>query len=310
MKKEFLDCNLKQLEFELAGGLGNQLFMFYAALSLARAKNKIPMFDINPLIKSNRVHKGESIYSLGLLNRHHTIRRKAISREIFSSTRRLNGWLSRRKRLQFLGSHLSKRFYSPEEVGYVDPAEIEDSVCFISGYFQTWRYFDETPDELKNPFKEARTSQWFQELADHFRNFPPISLHIRRGDYALAKNSHIGLLSSLYYENFLSKIDTNNEVWVFSDDIEEAKKMLTVSANTRFKFVNPPANSDAFESMLLMSYSQKLCIANSTFSWWAGMLTGKDSEVYAPSKWFKDLEEPNQLIPQNWKRLESVWKDG
>jgi hypothetical protein len=44
-------------------------------------------------------------------------------------------------------------------------------------------------------------------------------------------------------------------------------------------------------------------MANSSFSWWAAATGKVAKKVVAPSPWFRNLEEPEFLIPQRWTRL-------
>jgi hypothetical protein len=61
------------------------------------------------------------------------------------------------------------------------------------------------------------------------------------------------------------------------------------------------------ESLVLMSLSKVIIIANSSFSWWAAKTgTGKEM-VIAPKPWFRNLENPSSLIPDLWIQIKSDW---
>ena len=76
----------------------------------------------------------------------------------------------------------------------------------------------------------------------------------------------------------------------------------------KFRIVEPPANSDPVESLMLMSKAAHIAISNSTFSWWAATFSGDDSTVYAPTKWFEQREDPKDLYPDNWVKIQSEWE--
>jgi hypothetical protein len=61
--------------------------------------------------------------------------------------------------------------------------------------------------------------------------------------------------------------------------------------------------------MILMSRASDLIISNSTFSWWSAYISNKETNVVAPNKWFRDLEDPKMLIPEHWHQVDSQWID-
>lgn len=136
-------------------------------------------------------------------------------------------------------------------------------------------------------------------------------VHVRRGDYAKAENKDFGMLDVRYYENAVSRArkklgDANRPIWIFSDDIPMVRKELS-QVFLDASFVVPPRESNAAESMILMSKGAANVISNSTFSWWSAILNA-GSVVVAPSKWFKNMNDPEGLIPPEWLTEESEWR--
>ena len=135
-------------------------------------------------------------------------------------------------------------------------------------------------------------------------------LHIRRGDYTNPVNSNFGLLSGNYYRRALEILPEDvklKPIWVFSDDPDRAKETLKDLPYYNFLWIKSPTSGSAIESLLLMSLGSVNIIANSTFSWWGAMLNTTGHLVFAPSKWFKSQEDPRDLIPDTWIRVESDW---
>jgi hypothetical protein len=59
--------------------------------------------------------------------------------------------------------------------------------------------------------------------------------------------------------------------------------------------------SATFEIMRLGS---AYVIANSSFSYWAAMLSRTPNPlVIAPKPWFQGAESPNQILPANWATI-------
>jgi len=105
--------------------------------------------------------------------------------------------------------------------------------------------------------------------------------------------------------DFISKRIEKPYFFIFSDDIEWAKKNIDVSFRHSFIFGNVSNNS--YIDMQLMSKCKHNIIANSSFSWWGAWLNQNHNKiVIAPKNWFFDKQLNNQtgdLIPDTWVRL-------
>ena len=205
------------------------------------------------------------------------------------------------------------REYSSPELGYDPALDTLKPTVTLTGYFQTWRFYQSLKDSGHAPeLKMAKYSDWyFEMLAALESQGKVLGLHIRRGDYV--GHPTIGVLSNLYYERAILALKSRNldwdAVWIFSDDPVAAKVELenVFSADSRVHFVEPPAQSHSFESLSLMSKTSALVIANSTFSWWAAALGEQYKPIVCPDKWFLAMEDPFDLCPPSWIRVPSSW---
>ena len=171
----------------------------------------------------------------------------------------------------------------------------------LYGFFQTEKYFQHCADEVRTQFtfKEEIVSDC-QPIVDELLDEGPIALHIRRGDFLINSGNHHNL-SLEWYENALSKFDSDREVILFTDD------PFWASAQELFKpdrFLLSDGNS-SYHDLYLMTQCKDFIIANSSFSWWGAWLanTGK---VIAPSKWFGPNNahlNTKDLYPENWEIL-------
>jgi hypothetical protein len=109
--------------------------------------------------------------------------------------------------------------------------------------------------------------------------------------------------------NYLRERGITYPVHVFSDDIIEAKKMLSQLLGEHVTWVEPPLESYPAESLLLMSKAKVNIIANSTYSWWAGALNTNNNLVLAPKSWFKNMLTPEYIYPPEWIQIESHWEE-
>lgn len=181
--------------------------------------------------------------------------------------------------------------------------------AYVSGYWQSEKYFNHYRDRLLNEFKlKQDLSVFTNDIIQDTLKQTSVSLHVRRGDYITnpdANRVH-GSCSLDYYKNAIEYIKKQNSLfktYVFSDDIEWAKKNLNFIED--IFFIEKPNSIDDCEEMILMSKCQHNIIANSTFSWWGAWLNQNPNKlVITPKKWFNDTTKNcSDLIPVNWVRL-------
>ena len=290
----------------IVGGVGNQLFQYYAGAYLA--------MKLSSKLKLNFSHVGvagtrheSSIHDL-VLPMQYEIENRSINKfnEILW---RIHQRICRESKL--LG-RLSTRFlgiYQSSAIGFDPYLDTVANPLSVRGYFQTWRYLNLLRQSGFADPKLVNSSTWYVETDEILKATEPVALHVRRGDYEDLSDS-FGLLSIKYYSQAISALDKDlrdHPIWVFSDDVESAKKLLS-SLNFQFTFLIPPSETNALESLMLMSKCIGVITANSSFSWWAGALAKNAKQIIAPGKWFKTLRDPDDLIPENWTRVASSWE--
>ena len=134
-------------------------------------------------------------------------------------------------------------------------------------------------------------------------------MHMRRGDYFKVQ-SEFGILSEDYYQKALSILRNDGKicpVWVFTDSPELVQQKFIDTLGSGSKVILPPIESTPAESLSLMQYGSANIISNSTFSWWPAFLSKSSAQTVCPSKWFKNMETPEYLIPGHWTQLNPVW---
>jgi hypothetical protein len=145
----------------------------------------------------------------------------------------------------------------------------QGSNCSLSGYFQSWKYFEHCKDYIREIFSPSP----IKELKDY------CCIHVRRGDYLRYPNHH-PIQTMHYYHDAMLQIPVKKFL-VFSDDVGWCKQNFIGKEFT----VN--------ETVSLASDFQKMCscshfiIANSSFSWWPAWLGKEENKVViAPRNWF------------------------
>lgn len=197
-------------------------------------------------------------------------------------------------------------FWGFGDVGF-RPFPKTDKTLLIDGFFQTEKYFKQCRDKVLNVFElNPQHKEYIQTKYKHLIEDNCCVLHVRRGDYATARE--LIILDTKYYKNATDCIGNKTHFLVFSDDISWCKNNLDFLPHKTFI----EEGNDILE-MHLMTYFKKHIIANSTFSWW-GAWMADNSSVIIPNptnNWFSDVyyqatkntSTYEDLICENWVAL-------
>ena len=288
---------------QILGGLGNQMFQFAAAYALALRCGvpcKVDLRDFGP----NNPRRYE-------LDRFVGAPQAATPDELPQPPGR---WRSRAIRLAArcgLPSLLRERgrFVESPISSYDDRfAALKDPV-YLSGYYQSERYFQEAADEIRHiyTFRETPSGKNAALIARIVAG-NSVSVHVRRGDYVSdpKTNRYHGTCEADYYARAVGLIASKvrePEFFVFSDDPDWAEANLTFPGPSTFVAHN--TGDAASEDMRLMSICGHHVIANSSFSWWGAWLNPSAGKiVVAPQRWFRGgAHDTRDLIPSSWVRL-------
>lgn len=280
----------------LMGGLGNQMFQYAAGrrIQVASGGELSVFFEDGYRIAIRS-------YSLDAFQIFAKIASRRDLVEV-GPERRL-----RRRIKQMLNMPIEKYVVREKQTFVYDPSlvNIKQDVYLI-GSWQSYKYIDSISAQLMFDFRlrdrsEAILAAW----SNISKSTCPVSMHIRRGDYA-NKASGFSILSLDYYKSALeylrSKLATF-DVFVFTDDPEWAKQNLKdlIAPNSMTVVSNPELKD--FEELTLMSMCRHQIIANSSFSWWAAWLNDDfEKIVTAPRRW-NGVDEhipTGDLIPPRW----------
>lgn len=282
----------------LKGGLGNQMFQYAAAKTLANKLNTKLILDVSALSKTLRwgVNPNIRAYELNIFQ---GVRERKINKNRSIITRLINKF------------NKQNVFDEPAFTYCNDFWNISPPVI-LNGYWQSEKYFAPCSTAIREAFT-------FPEIDENDRNFQiftqiknqtSVAVHIRRGDYLLQKNlAFHGVCSLDYYEksiSFLKKQYPHACFFFFSDDTDWVKKEL-VHKIDKYTIVEGNNNHDAWKDMFLMSCCDHNIVANSSFSWWGAWLNKNTAKtVIAPEQWFQTSEayySTADLIPSSWIRF-------
>lgn len=261
---------ITNLKIGYNGRFGNQIFQFASLLGIADkigCKAVIPTQNTNPVLQVTTEKKQfQARFELQDCFE--------IDESYFSNDVRVNN-IKPESKFNFDDS-----FFNISDFTYID------------GYFQSDKYFKHIKDDLLNilSFKPHILEKAKKELFDLISvlyiggdvNKELVSLHVRRGDYAVP-NPHHPVVSDIYLEKCIRHFsDEKYQFIVFSDDLEWCKQKW--GNNSKFSFFSSDSHFVDFCAMTLCSHH---IISNSSFSWWSSFLSkNPDKKVLAPEKWF------------------------
>jgi|694.fasta_scaffold115671_2 hypothetical protein len=304
----------------LTGGLGNQLFQLAAGLNFAKGKNLILSSAFGKPRQNNRgktellsfklpsnvlvLESGEAPWVTRKIAGY-LLRLGAAPKgvEIYNFFSRIACAIASYFFIFFFKQYVAITY--SKNLGFA-PIKIKNGNNLMFGYFQTFRWVENPV--VKNTMMDmhlkskSNNLDIFKALSDIEK---PIVVHVRLGDYQLEQ--HFGTLSKNYYKLGIEKVMESNickSIWLFSDDIDEAKKLLPCNIDIPVRLIDQIDDS-ASVTFEVMRLGFGYVIANSTFSWWAAYLSRNQGvEIIAPKPWFKGTSEPLDLIPKEWERIE------
>jgi hypothetical protein len=302
---------MKKIITRISGGIGNQMFQYATGLAVAKLNNAELLLDTS-FFSKDIPNETKRVFSLENFNISGTVAKTDDTNDIGLPNMFGSGFVNKIKRKIFRmlesGKPLQKRKFiiEPQYQFCPEILKIKDS-CYLSGVWQSEKYFSSIQNILKNEFilknKSTReTEQWLKKI--EFSN--SVSLHIRRGDYVTRPNTNekIGVCPIEYYEKAIKHISEkiqNSVFFVFSNDIEWAKNNIKMDHPVHFIF---DKNIPDYEELILMSKCRHNITANSSFSWWSAWLNQNPSKIIiAPKKWFASNIDSSDLIPESWIQL-------
>lgn len=284
----------------LAGGLGNQLFMYAFARALAQ-RNDVPLLldTYSGFARDRNFHRSFLLDHLIPPTRHAS-RWQARAWPLVG--RALQSWDKKRNS----SWPLEERYYLRERSSGFD-RDIHDlrvtRPLITDGYWQTARYFDEfVPDDLVR-FPDGLTRAANAEAAAIAHAETPVCLAIRRYEEILRQKRPTTILDAEWFRRAMADIESRVNLphyFVFAQDMAWARANITSMYPVTFA-VPKDADTGAIQDLWLMSRCRHFIISNSTLHWWAAWLcNNQDKIVLAPARgWAHD-----DTLPAEWRSLE------
>ena len=288
----------ESISVRLFGGLGNQIFQYMAGKWLASERNLLLYVDTSWL-QDGYTHLNSSISEFHFYDpdKEYGDKHKSplhLNLDRFTTIAARN--------FKMVGKFA--KINAPRTVGFEDFGSVKSRVQ-LRGYYQTPRYFFklmESGEISRDSFELNNPSQSFNSIINQVPGQGFVAVHVRGGDY-LKKHTTYAQMTSEYYKEaigYLSDIYGNLPLWVFTDDLDHAKKIL--SSFSGLYFIDNKVTTAA-EGMKLMSMAKCIVCANSTFSYWASIISNSETLIVAPKFWMKHFEQPVDFFPKDWKLI-------
>jgi hypothetical protein len=283
------------------GGLGNQMFQYAVGRRLSLERNvplklDIQWFDTQEKRRFllDQFNMEISIASIAECDEIINFSKNRLLRKVYS--------LSQKKLPYWKRSHIQE-----QEVFTNDPnLDKFPSFCYLSGYWQSWKYLYPIRNILLDDFqgKQAYSTHDQNLIEEINHNNHAVCVHIRGGDY-IREHEIIRIhyiCTPDYYQgaivNLRNIVGKSLELYIFTDDIDWVNN-LDFLKTENYKIISNTNRSDVQE-LILMSKFQNFIIPNSSFSWWAAWLSNhKNKKVIAPQRWHYNKNSPD-LLPENW----------
>lgn len=277
----------------MEGGLGNQLFQY----ALYRELQFLGR-DVKMDVTTEYGREQDRPHMLWALQ---AVYEEASQEEINRLTDGFVDFFSRVRR-KLTGRRT--KLYAEKDSNF-DPEVLRRTPVYLTGYFQSRRYFKDVEEQLRKELvfadeiyrgvsaKLRQTIECYQRQIDSCES---VALHVRRGDYLQNPEIYGKSCTDAYYQTAVSYMKTHCTAvrfFVFTNDAEWTKDWLLRSfgeeEQQRFTLVEGTTEENGYLDLMLMSRCKHQIMANSSFSWWGAWLNAyKDKLVTAPSPWFGD----------------------
>ncbi len=302
----------------LAGGLGNQLFQYSAAVSRGAStvvfidfiqnertdtfgrpeimSLKLPIsIEFIEISNQKQILRKIFLWVLGSTSQPHSFRFR------FASSKMIRMLISR---IIKYSKHLRVNVELENRLSEQEYLEDDSHESFLIGYFQSLENAKSIEKDMEH-VTILKPSEDFLNYLKAIESDEVIGLHIRLGDYV--DHPTFGNLSKSYFKEVLSRIWTpDKKVIIFSDSNVSVEEYVPATILPFTKIC--PDTFTGLETLFLMSRCSDLVMSNSSLSWWAAFIGQKiGNRAYAPEPWFQaEVQSPYFFHPK-WHRRSSIF---
>ena len=290
----------------MTGGLGNQMFQYALYLKLRAMGKEVKMDDFTEY--EGREARPLSLWAFGIEYD------RASREELCRMTDGFMDPVSRIRRKLFGRKSLE---YMEKDCNF-DPEILNRDPAYLTGYFQSEKYFADIEEEVRQAFRfseriwEGIPSQLLERIRSYeqqIKTTMAVSVHIRRGDYLQNEEAYGGICTEQYYKTaveYVRKRQQDASFFVFTNDPDYAGEWILKNfgqEKERFVLIEGTQEENGYLDLYLMSLCRHHILANSSFSWWGAYLNpSREKMVIVPHKWFGN-QECRDIYMENMIRI-------
>jgi hypothetical protein len=258
------------------GGIGNQLWQLAFAHKLSEAEPVNMVLIDNPKANNSHLYIGaEVISNLTKICKH----------RISHSSYKYRNPMVRRKFVP--ESNWARHFIDSRNLNWQNLSGIDIQKSSVHlGFYQSLKFLRKEVSIVLDELELFLSAQNVSHVISEVRDYAVI--HLRGGDYYQDRHKNVfGVLDDTYYQRLTSKLAEYgfDRAFVVTDDLINCAQRLRKISQIELVYLD---GLSEISTLKLMSNAKAVGIANSSFSWWGGMLSQqKGGIVHAPHPWFK-----------------------
>lgn len=268
----------------LRGGLGNQLFQYSAALFFAKKQNTEVVIRTDLLPATADTIDSTSRWPIQITNFAFEGKISNRGNQPPNSTNLFSKFMQAQRLvgdlfgplMTNLGSLTGER-QSQANFSTLPRIRVINSYCANSTPAR------ELGEILRKQLLQiVNPSSIYSELLSEMRRNPPLTVHLRMGDYLQLTHLY-GKPNFEELEKVMGRVLAlkKTPIWVFTDSPENLDASWLQRLNVD-KVIGPKDLPSSLENLILLSSGSSLVCSNSTFSWWAAFLKDTQGKVHYP----------------------------
>lgn len=296
---------------DLKGRIGNQLFVYAAAESLRRRRNrneKIIFFDKD--IIERQWYNALEDYNLENVEFVHDKKYiPFISRIQSYLTYRFYRLCSKKKRLERY--KFEKKYQNVINRigiiacynGVIETPRLWNGPIYMQGYFQSERYFKDIAtiirEKIASASKDLGKKDYVNEICK--RETICISIKVEHN----AGDAQYDVCSRDYYNKAIEKMLTkvaNPLFFICSDNVQYVLDNYIDAS--KYDYVCQEKGLSVIDSLNIMGMCKYFIIGNTTFGWWAQYLSAYPQKVViAPKPWTR-IDDSDYIYCEGWETID------